>query len=377
MRKALLIILIIALLPLSYGAGFATHYFIAKNLPEIPEFSVFWEAWHILQEHFYGPLPDNRKMTHAAIRGVVNELGDPYTSFLEPQKRSLEKDELKGEFGGIGAWVEKTEDGRFILTPIAGYPAQKAGIQAQDELVKVDDTPITPDMSLNDVLLLVRGPVGSYVTLVVHRDGEELTFRLRRERIETPSVEWKVVEPGVGYIKITSFTERTPVEMEQSLAELKASGVESLILDLRGNPGGIVEATLKVGGFFLDRGVMFYERYKDGSEKAFKVKPASQQVNWPLVVLVDKDTASAAEILAGALQELKGVPLIGERTYGKGSVQLIYDLSDGSSLHVTAARWFTPHHREIEGNGLEPDIEVEPQEEADVWLQTALEYLRR
>ncbi|HDN80184.1 MAG TPA: S41 family peptidase [Chloroflexi bacterium] len=377
MRKYILLMLVFILLLASYGAGFSTHYYLETTKSSVPEFRVFWEAWDILKEHFYGSLPDNRQMTHAAIRGVVSELGDPYTTFLEPQTRSLEKDELKGEFGGIGAWLEKTKDGRFVLTPLDGYPAQKAGIQAGDELIKVNGTPIKPEMTINEVLLLVRGPIGSYVTLVVRRGGEELTFKVKRERIETPSVEWKVVKPGIGYVKITTFTERTSREMKQAMRELKASGVSALILDLRGNPGGIVEAALEAGGFFIEKGVMFYERYKDGSEKAFKVKPSSERVTWPLVVLVDKNTASAAEILAGALQELKHAPLIGERTYGKGSVQFIYDLSDGSSLHVTAARWFTPNHREIEGNGLEPDIKVEPKEGVDVWMEEAIALLAK
>ena len=369
MRKIFLSVLLILLLAASYGAGFGTHWLISKK--SSPQFSLFWEALEILKRDFYKPLPDDRQITYAAIRGVVNQLGDPYTIFLEPQARSLEKDTLKGEFGGIGAWVRKTEDGRFILTPMDGYPAQRAGIKDGDELIRVDETNITPEMSLDQVLILVRGPIGTYVNIVVRRGGEELSFRIRREKIETPSVEWRLLKPELAYIKIATFTERTPKELEQALRNLQSQGASKLVLDLRGNPGGLIESALRVGGYFLKSGVMLHERYKD-SLKSYEVEKAPMLVDWPMVVLVDSGTASAAEIVAGALQEAGRAKLIGERTYGKGSVQWVYDLSDGSSLHVTVAQWFTPNYRKVEGNGLEPDIKIEPREGTDAWIEEAL-----
>ncbi|MCS7287090.1 MAG: S41 family peptidase, partial [Anaerolineae bacterium] len=347
MRRVFLFALFVLLIAISYGAGFFTHEFISRK--NSAQFGLFWEALEILKRDYYKPLPDDRQITYAAIKGVVTHLGDPYTLFLEPQTRALEKDELKGEFGGIGAWIRKTEDGRFILTPMEGYPAMKAGIKDGDELTRVDDTPITPEMSIEQVLVLVRGPVGTYVNITVRRGEEELSFRLKREKIETPSVEWKLVEPGIGYVKIAKFTEKTPRELEQALIKLREQGTSSLILDLRGNAGGLIESALKVGGFFLKGGVMVHERYRN-SLKSYEVARVPFKVDWPMVVLVDSGTASAAEIVAGALQESGRAKLIGRRTYGKGSVQWVYDLSDGSSLHVTVAQWFTPNYRKVEGN---------------------------
>ena len=372
MRKAFLWISIILLIAISYGAGFFTHRVLFSR--NVSQFGLLLEAVEILKRDFYKPLPDERQLNYGAIRGVLSQLGDPYTVFLEPQTRSLEKDELKGEFGGIGAWIRKTEDGRFILTPMEGYPAQKAGVKDGDELIRVEDTVLTPETPLDQVLAMVRGPVGTYVNITVRRDGEELAFRIKREKIETPSVEWKVIKPEVGYIRIAKFTEKTPGEVEQALKKLREQKVSSLILDLRGNPGGLLASTIEVGGFFLKGGTMLHERYRN-SLKSYDVAKAPFQVDWPMAVLVDSGTASAAEILAGALQEAGRARLIGEKTYGKGSVQWVYDLSDGSSLHVTVAQWFTPGYRKVEGNGLEPDIKVEPKEGTDAWIDEALAFL--
>lgn len=375
MRKTFFFVLAIILIIASYGAGFATHELISrKNKSQL---NLLLEALEILKRDYYKPLPDDRQIIYAAIKGVISQLGDPYTTFLEPQTRTLEKDQLKGEYGGIGAWIRKTEDGRFILTPMEGSPAMKAGIKDGDELIEVNETPVTSFMSLDQVLIMVRGPVGTYVNIVVRRGEERLNFRIRRERIEIPTVEWRLIEQGMGYIKITSFTERTPRELEQALRKLQGQGTTSLVLDLRGNPGGLIDSALKVGGFFLKEGVMLHERYKN-SLKSYNVIKAPLWVDWPMVVLVDSGTASAAEILAGALQESGRAKLIGEKTYGKGSVQWVYDLSDGSSLHITVAQWFTPGYRKVEGNGLEPDIKVQcSAPEGDACVEEALDILKK
>lgn len=375
MRKTFLLALVIILIIASYGAGFATHDLIyRKNYSQL---SLFLEALKILKRDYYKPLPDDRQIIYAAIRGVISQLGDPYTMLLEPQIRTLEKDQLKGEYGGIGAWIRKTEDGRFILTPMEGSPAMKAGIKEGDELIEVNETPITSFMSLDQILIMVRGPVGTYVKIVVRRGEEKLSFRIRREKIEIPTIEWRLLEQRVGYIKITSFTERTPQELEQALKNLQQRGATSLVLDLRGNPGGLIESALKVGGFFLKEGVMLHERYRN-SLKSYNVIKAPLWVDWPMVVLVDSGTASAAEILAGALQESGRAKLIGEKTFGKGSVQWVYDLSDGSSLHITVAQWFTPGYRKVEGNGLEPNIKLQcTAPKGDACVEEALNFLEK
>ncbi len=355
----------------SYAAGYGTHWWLSKNshpaIEEVDYFGVFWEAWRILERDFYGQLPTAQQMTYGAIRGVLTTLNDPYTILVEPKPRRLEKDDLRGSFGGIGAWLSKREDGAVVLTPMEGKPAQRAGILEGDVVIRVDEHEITAEMSLEDVILLIRGPVGTVVKLTVSREGqpEPLVFEITREMVETPTVSWRLLDKsqGLGYISISLFTERTNKELETALRDLKAQGVTRLVLDLRNNTGGLLDAAVDVASQFLADGVVLYEQRRNQEEKAYPVQRGGKATDIPLVVLVNRGTASASEIVAGAIQDSGRGILIGEHTFGKGSVQLVYDLSDQSSLHVTVAHWFTPNRHEITGNGLTPDIVVALTEE--------------
>jgi len=274
-------------------------------------------------------------------------LDDPYTTFVEPKPRQLEKDDLRGSFGGIGAWVSKRDDGAIVLKPMEDKPAQRAGVLEGDIVIKVDDQEISPDMSLEDVILLIRGPVGSVVTLTISRTGhpEPLVFEITREKVETPTVTWRFLDEGqgLGYVSISLFTERTDKELEAALKDLKAQGATRLILDLRNNSGGLLQTAIDVASQFLPDGIVLYEQRRDQQEeKSYPVRQGGEATDIPLVVLVNPGTASASEIVAGAIQDLGRGVLVGESTFGKGSVQLVYDLSDQSSLHVTVAHWFTP-----------------------------------
>jgi carboxyl-terminal processing protease len=359
-----------SVMTVSYAAGYGTHWWLNKDNPtteEIEPFTVFWEAWHILERDFYSQLPTAQQMTYGAIRGVLTTLDDPYTIFVEPKPRRLEKDDLRGSFGGIGAWVSKREDGAIVLKPMEDKPAQRAGILEGDVVTKVDDQELAPDMSLDDVILLIRGPIGSVVKLTISRAGnpEPLVFEITREKVETPTVTWRLLDEGrgLGYVSISLFTERTNKELEAALKDLKAQGATRLILDLRNNSGGLLQTAIDVAGQFLSDGVVLYEQRRDQEEKSYPVRPGGKATDIPLVVLVNAGTASASEIVAGAIQDSDRGILIGESTFGKGSVQLVYDLSDESSLHVTVAHWFTPNRHEITGNGLAPDIVVPLTEE--------------
>ncbi|MGQ9459025.1 MAG: S41 family peptidase [Anaerolineae bacterium] len=397
------IVLVLALVGLAfaaaYGAGFVTHWLLSDrgylvHLPPSPaargqadereRFALFWEAWEILKRDFYGDLPQGQEVPYAAIRGVLAVLGDPYTVLVEPSPRELERDSLRGHFGGIGAWVRQREDGAITLSPMPGQPADRAGIREGDVLLSVDGTPIA-GLSVDEVVALVRGPVGSTVRLTVRREdtGETLEFTVRRERIETPTVDWRMVEelPGTGYLHISLLSERTEVELLQALHDLREAGAQRLVLDLRGNPGGLLDIAVRIAGQFLDGGPVVYEQRKDGSERLYSARLGGSAVEMPLVVLVDGGTASGAEVIAGALQARGRGVLVGEKTYGKGAVQNVYDLSDGSSLHVTVAKLFTPDRRLIDGEGLQPDEPVpfppESRERGeDPQLQRALEVLR-
>ncbi len=397
---ALLAILIIVVL--SFASGFVIHQWLLNHgdnpaawlitrgarpsSEESSHFKVFWEAWHILERDFYGTLPDDQQMTYAAVRGVLSTLEDPNTVLVEPKPRELEKADLKGEFGGIGAYVSMDADGVVVLTPIPDTPADRIGILAGDILIKVDDTELTPEMSIDDVVLMIRGPIGTTVRLTVRREGqaEPLVFEIERAKIETPTVSWHMIEdvPDLGYIRITLFSERTAGELEGAIEDLKSQGAGRLILDLRNNGGGLLDAAIDVASEFLPDGIVLYEDRRGQDEKFYSVRGKAHAADVPLVVLVNGGTASASEIVAGAIQDTGRGVLIGEQTFGKGSVQLVYDLSDGSSLHVTVAHWFTPRHHEINGTGLSPDVEVpltaeDHEQGRDPQLERAIEYLKQ
>jgi carboxyl-terminal processing protease len=367
---------LLSLIGLAFGVGYISYPLlhldpepIAVPVAEPVEdqaMDVYWQAWHLLERDFYGGKPDATARMYGAIRGMVEAYGDPYTYFVEPQPRALERDELRGKFGGIGAGIEQTPEG-YILRPQPDQPAARAGVVDGDLLLMVDDREVTSQMAVDDVVALVRGPVGTEVTLVVRRAGldgsmQQVTLRITREEIHTPSVEWRLLDDTasgkVGYLRHTLFTERSAEEMRRALAELRLDGADRFILDLRGNPGGLVTAAVEIADMWLDRGVVYIEEQADGTEKVQEATPGGEAIMAPLVVVVDAGTASASEILAGALQDHRRATLVGEQTFGKGSVQLIHELPDQSSLHVTNAQWLTPSRHQITGNGLLPDVPV-------------------
>lgn len=344
------------------------------------QFPILAEARHIVETQFLGSVPAARDLEYGAIRGMLATLGDPYTVFVEPQPHELETHNLQGSFGGIGAELRRDESGEVVLSPFPDRPAARAGVQAGDALTAVDGKAITGNMLLEEISLLVRGPVGEPVTIEVRRGADQrLAFTIVREEIELPSVTWRVhaEDASLGIIVISRFSDKTADEIERALAELSAAGARGFVLDLRDNPGGLLEASVEVAGQFLDPGVVLYERRRGESERTFEAPPGGLAAEVPIVVLVNHGTASAAEIVAGALQARGRAPLIGESTFGKGSVQFVFDLSDGSSVHVTAARWFTPSRSGIDGVGLSPDVPVAPSPDgADVQLARAIEYLQ-
>lgn len=377
MRHLPIYLVLLAMIGLAFGVGYISYplLHLAPEPPVAPaaptegeaDMELYWETWRLLDRDFYGAKPDVARRNYGAIRGMVESFDDPYTFFVEPQPRQLERDELAGKFGGIGASVEQTEAG-YILHPQEGRPAAVAGMLDGDLLLLVDDQEITTQMTADEVVALVRGPVGSVVTLVIRRvtgaNTQELTLQVKRAEIYTPSVEWRMVgTPGhetTGYIRHTLFTERSAQEMQQAIEELATQGATSYILDLRGNPGGLVSAAVQIADLWLDGGVVFIEQKADGAEQTQQATAGMLAGDVPLAVIVDAGSASASEILAGAIQDHGRGTLVGEKTFGKGSVQLIHELPDQSSLHVTNAQWLTPNRHPITAHGLQPDVPVEP-----------------
>jgi carboxyl-terminal processing protease len=326
-------------------------------------FDILWQVQDLLQANFLGDIPDAKAQAYAAIKGLVASYDDPYTVFVEPAAREVERDELRGHFGGIGAQLGRDDAGNMVLTVIRDRPAARAGVVDGDVLLAVDGKEVSPQMTVEDIIALIRGDVGTSVVLTLKRADRSapLDVRIVREQIDTPSVEWRVLDKDthVGYIRISIFAETTARDIQAAVADLQQQGVDKVVLDLRGNGGGLLDAAIDTTGYFLRDGDVLREVQKGGQERFFPVrKVQSPAQTWDLALLVDGGTASASEIVAGALRDNARAVLIGEKTFGKGSVQEVHELSDGSSLHITVARWLTPLRHLIDKTGLEPDVAV-------------------
>jgi carboxyl-terminal processing protease len=337
--------------------------------PDPVDMTVFWQVNAILEHDFYGAKPDLTTRRYGAINGLVAAFNDPYTRYEPPTQSADSGAVICGCQGVIGVSIEQTPAG-FILQPQPGLPAQQAGVLAGDQLIQVDQTLLTVTMTVDEVMRLVNGDPKTGVILVVQRQStgqtaaETLNFEMTRIEVITPSMEWRLLDDvgrrtNIGYIRHTHFTNHSPEEMERALTELVAQGADRFILDLRANPGGTVDASLKIADMWLEQGVILIEEEVTGAEKRFDATAGQIVPGAPLVIVVDQGTASASEIVAGALRDHGRATLVGAKTYGKGSVQLRHELADKSSLFVTNALWFTPNHHQISGVGLLPDLIVE------------------
>lgn len=382
--------ILLTLLVTTFVAGFGLAYLLVGSgmLPTWPvtapedeqTFQLFWEVWELVEQNYYGELPSMQEVTYAAIQGMISALGDEYSAFFEPQAAAILREDATGEFEGIGAFVDLDEEGKVLVVEVfENSPAEEAGLQAQDRIVEVDGVPVV-GLTLYEAIRLIRGPAGSQVRLLIEREGvEPFEVIVTRARLEVPVTKSEMRDDGIGYIRLYDFNVATAgVRVKSDLEELLSHNPRGLILDLRGNPGGMLDQAVNVADLFLDDGTIAIERWKDG-EEVFKAHPGDIGEEIPLVVLVDGGTASASEIVAGALQDHERAILVGETTFGKGVVQRTFTLDDGSELWITAARWFTPNGRAIHETGLTPDIVVpwpeEAKEGADPQLDRAVEYL--
>jgi carboxyl-terminal processing protease len=345
-------------------------------------FDLFWEAWNLIQEDYYGDLPNEDELTYGAIRGALETLDDPFTGFIEPEMAAVGREDDSGAFEGIGAYVTMSDGRLEIVSTFQDQPAEQAGVLRGDIVLEVDGT-VIENMSIYEAISLIRGPAGTSVRLKILREGESpFDVEITRARIDIPVVEAEIVDGNIAHVQLLDFSSDASVKLAEALEELVDQGAESLILDLRSNPGGWLHESILTAGLFLPKDeVVLIERFKDGSDRTFETSEQPLAGDIPMVLLVDGGSASASEIVAGALQDYGRAVLIGETTFGKGSVQLPHELSNGAELRVTIARWFTPNDRAIHGEGLEPDIEVEftledLENELDPQLERAIEYLR-
>ena len=381
-----------------FGLGFGVGHFAAAPTAAVtpsgapgsatgellPKFDVFWEAMDLLYKDFYGELPAADEATYGAIRGVLNQLKDHNTSFMTPGEAEFFRTHLEGSFEGIGARVDWDDQAKTVIVvePFENQPAWNAGIKRDDLIMAIDGESII-GTDLTSAIEKIRGPKGTKVVLTIARQGEEepLEIEVTRDRIEIPTIATDTLPGNIAYVELNTFNENAGKLVRQAMEDALKENPKGIILDLRGNPGGLLTQAVEVANVFLDKDeTVLIERFADGNEEIYKTKQDPVAGKIPLVVLVNEGSASASEIVAGAVQDSGRGQLVGAKTFGKGSVQLPQTLSDNSILRVTIARWFTPKDRTIDGTGLDPDIAIPLGEEErtageDPQLDRAIELL--
>jgi carboxyl-terminal processing protease len=370
--KLIISALLVVVIALSFGAGFTFGRNIPSRLGEGLDTTA--QAWNIILTDYVDPSRINTEnMSQAAIEGMLKALDDPHTYYLEPSLYQVFSTNLEGSFDGIGVYVTLKNAQLTVISPIADSPADKAGMRAGDVIVEVNDEPVS-EMSLAEAMAKIRGPRGTPVKLLVRHENETgpVVIEVIRSQVQVPSVRFEMKE-DIAYINITDFSTRTGEEISPVIQDLVDDKATGIVLDLRGNPGGLLDAVIDVASHFLSDGTVVETRDRNGNMTKLKVKPGMLTTDLPLVVLTDNASASGSEVLAGALQDRHRATIAGTRTYGKGSVNILRRLNDGSGLYITTGRWLTPGGRLIEGQGIEPDIKLEVTgDDAITW---ALDYL--
>jgi carboxyl-terminal processing protease len=350
---------------LSLTAAFLLGYAARTYTSSQVHFSILSEAFDILKNNGYNPLPEGSTLEYGMVRGMLQAYGDPYSVFLEPVATELEGNSLQGSFGGIGVRLGTDADGNYILYPFPDSPALKSGIVEGDRLVSVDNLAVTPQTSTEDIQASIRGPVGTKVEIVIARppDLAQQTISVERAEIPLPSVTFHLDpnQPLAGVIEVNIIADSTPGEIEKAVLDLQSRGATHFILDLRNNGGGLLNAGIDVARLFLEDGVVIEQQYKGRAVDTFEVKTPGSLSDIPMVVLINENTASAAEIIAGALQAHERARLVGFPSYGKDTIQLVFALKDKSSIHITAAHWWIPDLEfPKDGRGLVPDVQLPP-----------------
>ncbi|MCL4868589.1 MAG: S41 family peptidase [Anaerolineae bacterium] len=348
------------------------------------EMQLLVEVWRLVQENFDGQIPNNQELVDAIIAAALDTLGDQFTVYLNAATAQRSREAFEGSYEGIGAYVRQNDEGYFVITrPIAGQPAALAGLRPGDIVLAADGVSLI-GLTIDQSISLVRGPNNTAVTLTILREGvaEPFEVTIVRQRIVIPIVEFspQLLEGDIAYVRLTSFNAQAYTQLNNALETLLAQNPRGLILDLRDNPGGFLNQSIAVADLFLPQGVVLYERNIRGLQEVFESRSGDIAEQIPLVVLVNPGSASASEIVAGAIQDRGRGIIIGETSFGKGSVQSVYTLSDGSELRVTIARWYTPNNQTIDGAGITPDIEETPSPlefggPDDNQLQRAIQYL--
>ncbi len=358
------------------------------------DFSLFWKVWNELSAKYVDKSElDTQKMVYGAISGMVDSIGDPYTVFFEPVKAKEFAQEISGSFGGVGMEIGVKDNILTVVAPLPDTPAARAGILAGDKILKIYDK-TTQGLSAEEAVSMIRGKIGTKVTLTISSNGSKAReVIITRETIKVPTVVWKMINQdnkNYAYIQAYQFNQNINSQFKTAVEEIEKSNpkADGIILDLRNNPGGLLDSAINLAGYFVKKGQpVVSEVFGDGTTNEFTSDGNAIMAKYKTVILINGGSASASEILAGALHDNLGLKLVGEKTFGKGVVQELVNLNDDSSLKVTVARWFTPDGVNISKEGIEPDIKVELTEDqkkniifgdlsVDPQLQKALDVLK-
>ena len=399
-RNAITLAIIVSV---SFGLGYVSGfrgYKASLSFPEVRitreipqnrnvDFDLFWKVWDTLGAKYYDKskiIPS--EMVYGAIRGMVSALGDPYTVFLPPQEKKLVQEDLQGTFEGVGIQIGFKGTRLAVIAPLPGTPAEKAGVRAGDLILVIKDESRkinegTDGISITDAVEVIRGPAGTSVTLTLLREGKDEPFEVEvvRQSINVPSIvlEYRGDGDSIAYIKVLKFSAETSSEWEKAVIELvKKTNLKGVILDVRNNPGGYLEKAVELSSDFLEnKDTVVIEEGGDGTRNEYKVEKIGRLRKVDVVVLINEGSASASEILAGALRDNNRAELVGETTFGKGTIQEPMDVDGGAGLHITIAKWLTPNGLWVNEGGLKPDIEIEDKEdtEEDEQLEKAVELL--
>jgi len=384
-KRIALIVLIIALLGVGFYSGLRFEKFKSNNdaekiatdiinknagQPSSIDFSLFWTVLTKLEEKFVDQdkLANKRKLVYGAIEGMVNSAGDPYTVFLEPVESKKFEEQIQGSFGGVGIEIGLRKNLLTVITPIKNTPAEKAGILAGDIIVKIDGKD-SVNLKVDEAVSQIRGKKGTAVKLSIQRNGskELKDFTLVRDEIKIPTVEWELLDDKIAYLQLFTFNRNTDADFGRIAKEILASKADRIILDLRNNPGGILDSAVNIASWFLEPNqTVVTEKFYDGTQTSLQTDKIAELKKYPLVILINKGSASASEILAGALRDNRAIKIIGETSFGKGSVQELIEFpteAGKATLKVTIAKWYTPNGISINDNGIKPDVEVKRAEE--------------
>ncbi len=356
---------------------------IEDGLVTNADFGVFWETWKTIKEsHLNAGEVKNQDLVYGAASGLVDALKDPHSIFFNPSDSKKFSEDLNGSFGGIGAEIGFKNDQLIIIAPLKDSPAEKAGLRSGDKILEVNASS-TISFNINDAVKLIRGPKGTQVNLTIGRNGQEKPIKktIVRDTIKVPVIEWEMKDGQIAHIQLFTFNEVSPILMAETIEKTQNEKAKGIILDLRNNPGGYLDSAIAIAGLFLESGKdVVYEEFRSGKKEIFKATGGDIVGNIPIVILINSGSASASEILAGALRDHLGTKIVGEKSFGKGTVQELKNLRDGSTIKITIAHWILPKGQQIDKNGLEPDFAIKLSEEdiekkKDPQLDKALEVI--